>query len=381
MATPTPSKHPASTPPAPNGTGPRPAAAATTPRAPTPNKAPPQEAKRPASKLGQVKRGKLALPPRVLVYGPEGVGKSSLAADAGALFGDIEGGSGELDVARYPFNPGEADEFKPRSYDQLNDMVDDLIANPGHGFTAVALDTADALEALIHQHLMKKHKCDSIEKVGGGFGKGYRAAVEELRRFLAKLDLVRAQGVAIILIAHSVTSTFKNPEGPDYDRFQLKVYDGKQASFAGQLKEWCEIVAFVRFEGGAKKDEDEKRARGWSTGRRIVQLAREAAWDAKWRLTVPMEMEFELDAAHPWAPFADAIERARLASSLAPSIVDQIMTELNRIAVEEFAIVMPDGAKPTTRTRIVAMLETEPQSTLARVLDGLTKTPTPSKEA
>ena len=99
MATPTPSKTPASSP----TPAPRPAAAAPTP---------PKNgalAKALPSRIGQVRRGKLALPPRVLVYGPEGVGKSSVAADANALFADIEGGSGELDVARYPFNPGELD--------------------------------------------------------------------------------------------------------------------------------------------------------------------------------------------------------------------------------------------------------------------------------
>lgn len=370
MAAPIPSKTPAS-PPTP---APRPAAAA----APKPTQAPKPTAPpaKPASRLGQVRRGKLALPPRILAYGPEGVGKTSLAADAGALFADIEGGSGELDVARYPFNPGEPDEFKPRSYDQLVDMVDDLIANPEHGFRALCLDTADALEALIHQHLCKKYKVDSIEKIGGGFGKGYRAAVEELRRFLSKLDTIRAQGVAVILVAHARTTTFKNPEGPDYDRFGLKVYDGKEASFAGQLKEWCEIVAFIHFESGAKKEEDEKRARGWSTNRRIVQLARDAAWDAKWRLTVPMEMEFELDAAAPWAPFADAIERARIASTSGPSIADQIMTELNRIAADEFTTAA--GTK-TTRQAVIDMIATASASALARVLEGLTKTPTPTQ--
>jgi hypothetical protein len=366
MATPTPSR-------APQAPAPRPAAAAT----PQPKAAAPAAPKVLPSRLGQVKRGKLALPPRVLVYGPEGVGKSSLAADAGALFADAEGGSGELDVARYPFNPGEPDEFVPRSYEQLVEMADDMIAHPDHGYPAIALDTADKIESLIHQYLCKKYKVDSIEKVGGGFGKGYRAAVEELRRFLSKLDMIRAQGTAIILIAHSVTSTFKNPEGPDYDRFQLKVYDGKQASFAGQLKEWCEIVAFVRFEGGAKKDEDEKRARGWSSGRRMVNLSHEAAWDAKWRLTVPMEMEFELDSVHPWAPFADAIARARTAGTAGPSLVDQIMTELNRIAVEEFTTA--DG-RPTTRSGIVALLDTASASRLAVVLEGLRKISTSTKE-
>jgi hypothetical protein len=369
MATPIPSKTPASSP----TPAPRPAVAAP----PRPTQAPKASTPlpKPASRLGQVRRGKLALPPRMIVYGQESVGKTTLAADAGALFADIEGGSGELDVARYPFNPGELDEFRPRAYDQIVEMADDLIANPGHGFPALCLDTADALEALIHAHLCKKHKVDSIERIGGGFGKGYRAAVEELRRFLAKLDMIRAQGVAIILVAHTRITTFKNPEGPDYDRFGLKVYDGKEASFAGQLKEWCEVVAFLRYESGAKKEEDEKRARGWSTNRRIVQLAHDAAWDAKWRLTVPMEMEFSLDPVAPWAPFADAITRARIASTSGPSITDQIMTELNRIAVDEFTTAA--GTK-TTRQAVIDMLSTATASGLARVLDGLTRTATPT---
>lgn len=343
-----------------------------TPPPAAPTKAGPPSPTKPAapakqSRLAGIKRTKLGLPPRVLIYGPEGVGKSSLAADAGALFLDIEGGSGQLEVARYPFNPGELDEFKPRDYDQIVAAVDDLIANPGHGFPAICLDTGDALEALIHAHLCKQGGVSSIEKVGGGFAKGYRASVEELRRFQAKLDLVRAQGVTVIILAHSVTSTFKNPEGPDYDRYQLKVNDQKSASFAGQLKEWCEIVGFLHFEGGAKKSEDEKRARGWSTGRRLMQLAREAAWDAKWRLVAPMPTEFEIDATHPWAPFADAIQRERSGVS----IRDAITAELDRIGTED--ITTAAGTK-TTRTAVLALLDTADTQTLTRVLSGLAAT-------
>jgi hypothetical protein len=360
MATPIPSK-------APQAPAPRPAAAAT-----------PKPAAKAASRLAQVKRGRLGLPPRVLTYGPQGVGKSTLAADAEALFLDIEGGSGELDVARYPFNPGAPDEYKPRDYDQLSDGIDDLIAHPGHGFPAVALDTGDALEAMIHRHLCDKNKVSSIEKVGGGYGKGYRAAVEELRRLCAKLDLLRAQGVTIMILAHSATSTFKNPEGEDFDRFSLACHK----DFAGQLYSWCDIVGFLHFEGGSRKlDEDgskEKRARGWTTNRRIMQLAREAAWDAKWRLTVPMQTEFEVDTTHPWALFADAISRARAVSATGPSVTDQIMTELNRIAVEEFSTA--DG-KQITRSGIVALLETASASRLAVVLEGLRKISAPTKES
>lgn len=367
MATPTPSKTPAPTP----APAPRPAAAAARPPSTPPAKVLP-------SRLGHITKQRLAAPPRVLIYGPEGVGKTTIAADANALFADIEGGSGELDVARYPFNPGEPDEFKPRTYEQVCDMVEDLIAHPKHGFGALAFDTGDALEALIHKSLCDRNKVSSIEKVGGGYGKGYRAAVEELRRFLSRLDVLRAQGVLLIFLAHSMTSTYKNPEGEDYDRFTLHVHK----DFGGQLKEWCEIVGFIHFEGGSKKLEDdgakEKRARGWTTNRRLMQLSREAAWDAKFRLTVPMPTEFEVEAAHPWAPFADAISRARTTG--APSVTDQIMTELNRIGADEFTTA---AGNHTTRAAVISMIETATASTLSRVLAGLaaTSASTTSKES
>lgn len=363
MATPAPSKTP------------QPAAQPTAARPAAPTAAPKPMATK-ASRLGSVKKQKLGLPPRVLIYGPESVGKSALAADAGALFLDIEGGSGELEVARYPFNPGQLDEFKPRSYEQVLDAVDDLSANPGHGFPAVAVDTGDALEALIQAHLCEKNKVNSIEKVGGGFNKGYKAAVEELRRFQAKLDLIRAQGVTVIVLAHAMTVTFKNPEGEDFDRYQLKMHDDRKASFAAQCKEWCEVVGFLHFEGGSKKIEDDssrdKRARGWSTNRRIMQLAREAAWDAKWRLTVPMPMEFEIDSVHPWAPFADAIARARTAVTGDVPLADRIMTELNRIGADEFTT---NTGKPTTRQAVLDLIQTADTDTLTRVLVGLSATP------
>jgi hypothetical protein len=313
------------------------------------------------SRLSAVKRGRVARPPRCLFYGPEGVGKSSLAADAPAtIFLNIEDGLGELDCARYPFDD-EGREI-PRSLVEVYAAIDDLTVS-AHDYETVAIDTVDAIEA----RLLWPHVCESRGEEGGiesfGYGKGYVHALDEWRTFLSRLDKLRDRGMRVILLGHSFVKSFKNPAGEDYDRYQLKLHD----KAAGLIKEWCEVVGFVRFEEGAAKlagDKSQaKRARGWASGRRLLHLERTAAWDAKSRLSLPTEIE--LDREHPWAPFA-AESNAAVEMSDA-DVRDLIERELERLGDSFTASDGRPGKAATVRNHVTKA----DRPTLDRILAGL----------
>jgi hypothetical protein len=89
----------------------------------------------------------------------------------------------------------------------------------------------------------------------------------------------------IVLVAHTHIKTFKNPEGDDFDRYELKLH----IKAGGLLKEWCDDVLFAHYETYAVNRQDEKKAKGFSTGARVVETVRTAAWDAKNRHKLPRD--------------------------------------------------------------------------------------------
>lgn len=285
----------------------------------------PQPAPKPVSRLGGIKPGKLREPLRLLTYGLEGVGKSSMAAASpDPIWLDIEGGSGHLRVTRYPFRDGDGGHV-PADYTDVLRAIDDLGASD-HGFKTVVIDTVDRLEALIWAHVCKretKNGKDYPNIEAFGYGKGYVLAIDEWRALCLRLDRLRsAKGMNVILLGHCQIRTFKSPDTDDWDRYSLRLHD----KAAGFLKEWADVTGFACFEEGASALGD-ARAKGYSTGKRFLKLERTAAYDAKSRIPLPPEVE--LDPADPWAPFAAALVAGELME--APAIADLIAAETTRI--------------------------------------------------
>jgi hypothetical protein len=250
--------------------------------------------------LATLSRGKEALPMRTLVYGPEGVGKTTWASEApDPVFVCEAGGSSQLDVAR----------FSPRTWLEVLDCIDTL-ATEEHGFKTLVLDTLDWAELLCWEHVCREGHEANIQAFG--YGKGFDIALEQWRILMAKIERVWLRGMGVILVGHAMIKTYKNPEGEDYDRFQLKLNE----KAGGFLKGWCDTVLFAREMTYAHENKKTKRVRGVSTGERVMHTSRTAVYDAKNRYdlpdTIPLDWEVFALAAARKEPASPASLRAEI---------------------------------------------------------------------
>ena len=255
-------------------------------------------------------RGKKAGAIRAVIYGTEGIGKSTLAAQIpGAVIIDTEDGTGQIDAAR----------VLALDWRAIEHAVKELTADP-QGFSAVVIDTADWLEKALIEHVLRQAGKKSIEDFG--YGKGYTILQEHVVRFLGSVDALVAKGVHVVFVAHAKVTRTSPPDHTDgYDRYELKLT--KQV--APLLKEWADLVLFCNYRVQIVEGSDGKlKAQG---GReRIMHAVHSAAWDAKNRFGLPEEMPMEFaKIAHlftgaPARPAADAKAAAAEAAPIADPI-------------------------------------------------------------
>jgi hypothetical protein len=258
-------------------------------------------------RLDKLVKGRLKQHVRSVLYGPEGVGKTTFGAGAPApIFLGAEEGSAMLDVVRFP---------TPQSWADVLEAIRVLTVEP-HEYRTLVVDTLDWIEPLIWAHICRRDEQSNIE--GYGYGKGYQVALDEWRVFLNRLEGLRAaKPVHLVLLAHAWIKPFKNPAGEDYDRYELKIHN----KAAGLVKEWSDAVLFANWETYAKKDE-RKRVRGVSTGARLIYTERTAAYDAKNRYNLPGELPLS------WSDFESAMD----AGQVAPA--EDLCAEITRKAKE-----------------------------------------------
>ena len=228
-------------------------------------------------------------PIKTVIYGAEGVGKSSLAANfPNPLFLDTEGGTSRLNVRRIKIN----------NWDELLATVKEVIATPDVCKTLV-LDTADWAEAFCIDHICKKYRQNSIE--GFGYGKGYTYIQEEFGEFLKLLNKLTEVGINPVIIAHGKPRKFELPdEQGQFDRYETKL----TRQVAPLIKEWCDMLLFCNYKTFVVTTENNsKKAQG---GKRVMYTTHNPCWDAKNRFNLSDELDLDFKAIAHLFTSADA---------------------------------------------------------------------------
>jgi hypothetical protein len=280
-------------------------------------------------------------PQRIVIYGPEAIGKSTLASQLpGPVFIDVEGSTSDLDVVRAP---------SPSSWRALVDTCSEFVTNH-HGRQTLVIDTADWAERLCIAHICASH---NLTALGGqdDFGRSYNLFGTEWCRWLDSLSRVVASGMHVCLLAHAKMRKFELPdEAGAYDRWELKL----EKKSAEATKEWARCVLFLNYKtyivAGDRKGD---KAKG-TGGKRLIYTSHHPVWDAKNRIGLADELPLEyasiagLFVALPIPPVAPAIPAVPTAPAAAPVVLPA------SVAVPQPVAATP--TKPASNGRPTALL-------------------------
>lgn len=180
------------------------------------------------SLMARVQRGRTPRPPRLLVYGTPGIGKSTFGSRAPKpVFVPTEDGLDEIDCAKFP---------TAGSIDEVLATIAELRTQE-HEFETVVLDSLDWLERLIWDRVCTEFSVKNIEKADGGYARGYTHALTHWREVIDQLSLLRSQrGMVVVLIAHAKVEKFEDPEAPPYDRYSPRLHKHASALVSGATR-------------------------------------------------------------------------------------------------------------------------------------------------
>ena len=217
-------------------------------------------------------------PDRILLYGEEGIGKTTFGSEAPKpIFLPTEVRFRGIEVDRMP---------RIESWDDMLAALT-VVEEEKHDWQTICVDTLDALEPLIHDVVCEREGWESIGEPG--WRKGEQAAVELWREFLVRIDRIRLnRKMEVILLAHGRLGNFKDPESEGWQFWEPAI---DKAAY-GLFGQWADSILFGQFERFAVKLSKGKGAKrvGRSSGRRVLRTRPSATWRAKDTYGLPPEL-------------------------------------------------------------------------------------------
>ena len=251
--------------------------------------------------------GKLNKAQKVVIYGPEGIGKSTFALSfPEPIVIDVEGSTANFEAKRFE---------KPNSWTMLMSQIQYAIDNKP--CKTLIIDTVDYVE----QHLTKPHIVATIPTGKGGraktiedygYGSGYVHLADAWGKMLNKLQEVIDVGINVVLCGHAQMRKFEQPdEMGAYDRWELKLEKRDSAL----TKEWADMVLFANYKTMVVATDTKKKATG---GKRTMYTTHHPAWDAKNRHNLPEELDLD------YISIQDVIENR--------TVEEEVHAEVNEVA-------------------------------------------------
>lgn len=256
----------------------------------------------------EITRGKIKKAKKVVIYGPEGIGKSTFASHfPEPVFIDTEGSTNDMDVARLP---------RPTSWTMLLEEIEYIKKTSGICKTLV-IDTIDWAEQLCVEHICAKHSKSGIEDFG--YGNGYVYTKEEFGRFLNRLTDVIEAGIHVVLTAHAQLRKFEQPdEMGAYDRWELKLGKKTQSQTSPLVKEWADMLLFCNYKTHTIAIDDRGKKHKAQGGKRVMYTSHHPCWDAKNRYGLPEECEFDYQVIAGIINQAESVEKTQQSKPTKP---------------------------------------------------------------
>ena len=230
--------------------------------------------------LANIRKKAKQKPPRIVLYGGAGIGKTFFAASMNKpIFVLTEDGMGKIEADHFPLATSFEDVLK-----NLQSLIDNE-----NDYKTLVVDSLDWLEPLIWDKACQDNNFKSIESVG--YGKGYVEALKYWRIYLNLLNELREKGYTIMQIAHNQIKRFESPEIEAYDRHELKLH----RKAADLILEHSDCCFFANFKLGTVqvKGKGGNMTTKAVAGDRVVYTVEKPAYLAKNRYALPESLPFD----------------------------------------------------------------------------------------
>ncbi len=192
---------------------------------------------------------------KILVYGPSGAGKTTLAA---LMQAHVEGRViliGLDDGGRKIRNPVTGEPLMVVPGVESVEDIRDALHQPDlfQRGDVCCIDTITKFESVSEDYAIRTIKTEKGQKVenieGYGYGKGYKHLLDTLRLVLTDLDALVRRGVHVLLLAQEQQQVIANSEGLDFLQDGPKLWHSKQYSSRLEIVEWADHVFRVGYHG------------------------------------------------------------------------------------------------------------------------------------